>query len=181
MKAVEQLLPSWGASASRAFREGELFGIGFGDGVTDKAGRHKKDIHDQYIKPDNIDTLFRLFGFNPVDVSSKSDRVWNEKKVREKYSEMRREITSDYRDLINDGNPTDSEIADIALRIEEYNAKALRSKRNIPLIDDTTLKNALADKDNKFFKADLSEKEKKSRDKKAKKKLVIRNGRIVRE
>ena len=174
IKAVEQILPSWGANAARSIRE-EI------DGVTDSAGRKRKDVHDKYIEPDGYDTALRALGFNPIDISEKTDRVWSEKKVREKFSEMRKDITADYRDIMSEGKPSNDELVDISKRIEEYNAKARRSPRNIPFIDGTMLDNALKDKDNKFFKADLGEKDRKRIEKKAKGKIVIRNGKLVRE
>ena len=92
---------------------------------------------------------------------------------------MRKEIMADYRDIVNDGTPED--LADLVVRIEEYNAKVRRSKRNIPFIDETMLKNALKDKDNKFFVENLDKKAQQRRDKKGKGKIVIRNGKLVRE
>jgi hypothetical protein len=67
------------------------------------------------------------------------------------------------------------------MRIEEYNAKARRSKRNVPFIDGTTLNNAVKEKDNKFLKEDLGEKDQKRIEKKSKGKIVIRNGKLVKE
>ena len=174
MKAAEQFMPSWGASFSRAIREAN-------DGVTDRQGKRRKDVHDKYITADGYDTALRLFGFNPIDISEKTDRVYSEKKVREKFREMRKDITDDYRNIILDGNPSNEELADIAMRIEEYNAKARRSKRNVPFIDGTTLNNAVKDKDNKFLKDDLDEKDKKRIEKKGKGRIVIRNGKLVKE
>lgn len=174
MKAVEQTLPSWGASIARAVREAN-------DGITDRQGKKRKDIHDEYIEADGWDTVARILSFNPVAVSEKTDRIWSEKKVREKYSQMRKDIVEDYRAIIFDGNPSNEDLADIALRIEEYNAKARRSKRNVPFIDAATLNNAVKDKDNKFLKDDLDEKDKKRIEKKSKGKIVIRNGKLVKE
>lgn len=174
MKAVEQTLPSWGASIARAVREAN-------DGITDRQGKKRKDIHDEYIEADGWDTVARILSFNPVAVSEKTDRIWSEKKVKEKFSEMRKDIVEDYRAIIFDGNPSNEDLADIALRIEEYNAKARRSKRNVPFIDATTLNNAVKDKDNKFLKDDLDEKDKKRIEKKSKSRIVIRNGKLVKE
>jgi hypothetical protein len=67
------------------------------------------------------------------------------------------------------------------LEIEAYNARVRRSGRNIPYIDDVSLRNALTDTENKFFTAGLDEKAQRRRENKGNKKLVIRNGRIVRE
>jgi hypothetical protein len=174
VKAAEQFMPSWGASISRAIREET-------EGVTDKQGKKRKDIHNEYIETDWQDVTLRLLGFNPVAVSEKTDRVWSEKKVQEKFKEMRKDITDDYRDIMLGGNPSNEELADIAMRIEEYNAKARRSKRNVPFIDGTTLNNAVKEKDNKFLKEDLGEKDKKRIEKKSKGKIVIRNGKLVKE
>jgi hypothetical protein len=160
------------ANVIRSFREAS-------EGVTDRAGRKRKDINDEYIEPDTGDTALRFLGFNPVGISEKTDRVWSEKKVQQKYSDMRKDMMSEYRDIVNDGTPED--LADLVERIEEYNAKVRRSKRNIPFIDETMLKNALKDKDNKFFVENLDKKAQQRRDKKAKGKIVIRNGKLVRE
>jgi hypothetical protein len=162
------------ANVLRGIREAD-------EGVTDRVGRRRKDIHDEYIKPSGWDSVVRLTGFNPVGVSDKTDQVWSEKKVKQKYADMRKGILTDYRDLINDGNPSSDDLMEIYKEIEEYNAKVRRSKRNIPFIDETTLKNALADTDNKFFVEDLDEKAQKRRDKKSKQKIVIRNGKLVKE
>jgi hypothetical protein len=174
LKAIETLSPAWISSGIRAFRE-------FDEGVTDRAGRRRKDEHDEYIKPDTLDTIVRLAGFNPVSISERTDRVWSEKKIKESYAEMRRDILGRYRDMVNDGNPSQDELADLALEIEAYNARVRRSGRNIPYIDDVSLRNALTDTENKFFTAGLDEKAQRRRENKGNKKLVIRNGRIVRE
>jgi hypothetical protein len=179
MKAFEKILPAGFAgfpvnSVVRGIREAK-------DGVTDSAGRKRKDIHDKYIKPSEWDTIVRLSGFNPVGVSEKTDQVWSEKKVKAKFADERRDLLTDYRSLINDSDTSPDDIIDLHRRIEEYNAKAIRSKRNIPIIDAKMLENALKDKDNKFFKEDLDEDSKKRYDKKAKSKIVIRNGRFVKE
>jgi hypothetical protein len=178
-KAWEAILPKSFAgipigSGLRAIRESEY-------GVTDRAGRKRKDIHDEYITPDGLDTAVRLLGFNPVSISEKTDRVWHEKKIKQKYSAERNELMDRYRSLVADPDTSTKEITDLANDIEAYNAKVRRSKRNIPLIEDTTLENALSDSNNKFFVDELDDKAKQNRAKKvaeSNEKYEIINGRI---
>jgi hypothetical protein len=173
-KMVEEILPAWFASGSRAIREKYT-------GVTDRAGRQRKDVNNEYIKPDKGDTVLRFLGFNPVSISEKTDRIWTEKKVKEKYAEQRREIYARYRDYMKSGDTSDSKLAQLALDIEEYNAKVARSNRNIPLIDEAGLERAAKDTESKFLKSSLDEKAQQRREKKEKGKIVIRNGKLVRE
>lgn len=173
-KMVEEILPAWLASGSRAIREKYT-------GVTDRAGRQRKDVNNEYIKPDTADFWIRIGGFNPVSISEKTDRIWTEKKVKEKYAEQRREIYSRYRDYMKSGDTSDSKLAQLALDIEEYNAKVARSNRNIPLIDEAGLNRAAKDTESKFLKSSLDEKAQQRREKKEKGKIVIRNGKFVRE
>ncbi len=172
-KMVEEILPALPASMSRSIREANT-------GVTDRAGRQRKDVNNEYIKPDKWDTLVRAFGFNPVSISEKTDRIWTEKKVKEKYAEQRREIYSRYRDYMKSGDTSDSKLAQLARDIEEYNAKVARSNRNIPLIDEAGLNRAAKDTESKFLKSSLDEKAQQRREKKEKGKIVIRNGKLVR-
>lgn len=173
-KMVEEILPALPASMSRSIRE-------YNTGVTDRAGRQRKDVNNEYIKPDKADTILRFLGFNPVSISEKTDRIWTEKKVKEKYAEQRREIYSRYRDYMKSGDTSDSKLAQLALDIEEYNAKVARSNRNIPLIDEAGLNRAAKDTESKFLKSSLDEKAQQRREKKEKGKIVIRNGKLVRE
>ena len=172
-KMVEEILPAWFASGSRAIREKYT-------GVTDRAGRQRKDVNNEYIKPDTADFWLRIGGFNPVSISEKTDRIWTEKKVKEKYAEQRRELYARYRDYMKSGG-SDKTLAQIALDIEEYNAKVRRSNRNIPFIDEAGLERAVKDTDSKFLTESLDDKAKERREQKAKGKIVIRDGKLVRE
>jgi hypothetical protein len=173
-KAAESVLPAWGMSISRGARE-------WAYGVTDRAGRKRKDIFDNYIEPDGWDLTARLLGFNPIGVSEKTNRLWSEKKIKSVFSEERNELYSRYRYMVNHGDPDMNDLVELSRDIEEYNAKVRRSKRNLPLIDAASLANSLKDRDNKTFVENLDDKDKKRREKKIKSKIVIRNGKFEKE
>jgi hypothetical protein len=121
-------------------------------GVTDRNARVRKDIYDRNIEPDWLAITMRSLGFNPVSISEKTERLWSEKKIRNRYSEKRREIYTRYREYMNSGSNDTGILADITADIDDYNARVTRSRRNIPLIDEKGLERAVKERENKFFK-----------------------------
>jgi hypothetical protein len=132
-EGVERLAPRVLSSKVRAARE-------LVQGVTRSGGRPVYWGKER-LTPTWIDTVIRMGGFNPANLSEKTEKQWNEKETAARMSERRSSIYEEYRRAWLAGDR--DALAQVFERVETYNAHVRRmTRRDIPLITKESIKAA---------------------------------------
>ena len=114
-KAAEKALPSAFGSMVKAAREST-------EGVTTEnygSVYYGSDL----LKVSGMETYLRALSFAPAGITAKRQEQWSERKIKDKYAEMRADINREIKRIFvqNDGYLPEEEFAKILPRIDRYN------------------------------------------------------------
>lgn len=114
-KAAEKALPSAFGSVAKAIREST-------EGVTTENYGSVYYGSDP-LKVSGMETYLRALSFAPAGITAKRQEQWSERKIKDKYAEMRADINREIRRIFvqNDGYLPEEEFAKILPRIDRYN------------------------------------------------------------
>ena len=114
-KAAEKALPSAFGSMVKAAREST-------EGVTTENYGSVYYGSDP-LKVSGMETYLRALSFAPAGITAKRQEQWSERKIKDKYAEMRADINREIKRIFvqNDGYLPEEEFAKILPRIDRYN------------------------------------------------------------
>jgi len=124
MRALEKLLPTGLGNPAKALRE-------YGEGIT-TGGSSPVFYGDEPLKASGIDAIVRALSFNPARLSGIREKIWNEKEVAHKYSDLRAEIYSEWRKnyIVNPAGRTKKDEVELIAMVMDFNRKVAASGRN---------------------------------------------------
>lgn len=136
LKGTEKLLPNALAAPVRAVREATE-GVTTGTNAPVFYGRKP-------LVSDTVEAIYRGLSFNPSRIAGIREKQWKEKKIEEKYSQMRKDIYAKGKRyyLKPSASRTQSEWIDILNEMKEYNERVRGNKldkKGIPIITNQML------------------------------------------